>query len=396
MGVVYRARDTNLKRDVAIKSLPDEFARDPERVARFQREAEALAALNHPNIGAIYGLEESGGQRYLILELVEGDTLQERLRRGAIPVDESLRMAVEIASALEAAHEKGIMHRDLKLANIKITPEGRIKVLDFGLVRVVAEEDEETSFSNSPTLSRAGTRDGVILGTAAYMSPEQARGRKVDKRTDIFSFGSVLYEMLTGKPVFEGEDVADILSRVLQREPDWKLLPSDLPPRAHELLVRCLEKDLKKRRRDAGDVRMDLEQALKEPAAGSAAPTAAGAPKAQLPWMIATVALALIAAIAVALALRPAPGAPEMRVEITTPPTTAPLEFALSPDGRYIVFVASGDESQRLWLRPLDKADAQPMAGTDGADFPRAGHGVGLDVRRQNTRGPVSNPDRRA
>jgi serine/threonine protein kinase len=339
-------------------------------VARFQREAETLAALNHPNIGAIYGLEESGGQRYLILELVEGDTLQERLRRGAIPVKESLRMAVEIATALEAAHEKGVMHRDLKLANIKITPEGGIKVLDFGLARVVAEEDEETSFSNSPTLSRAGTRDGVILGTAAYMSPEQARGRRVDKRTDIFSFGSVLYEMLTGKPAFGGEDLTDILSRVLQREPDWSLLPSDLPPRAHELLVRCLEKDLKKRRRDAGDVRMDLEQALKEPAARSVTPAPAGVRKARLPWMVATGALALIAVVLAVIVFRPAPDSPEVRVQINTPATASPLHFALSPDGRYVAFVAGGEGPERLWLRPLDKIDAQPMPGTDGANYP--------------------------
>ena len=242
MGEVYRARDANLKRDVAIKSLPEVFAGDADRLMRFQREAEALAALNHPNIGAIYGLEESGGGRFLVLELVEGDTLEERLKRGALSIDEALRLGLQIAGALEAAHEKGLVHRDLKPANIKITSEGDIKVLDFGLAKAFEPASSASGLpageglSNSPTMMTAASSTGMILGTAAYMSPEQAKGRAVDKRSDIFSFGCVLYEMLTGRQAFAGDDVADILSRVLQREPDWTMLPSSTPPQVLKLL----------------------------------------------------------------------------------------------------------------------------------------------------------------
>ena len=214
MGEVYRARDTKLKREVAIKILPDEFSRDPDRVARFQREAEVLASLNHPNIAAIYDLQEANGSRLLILELVEGETLAERIKRGPIPVDEALSIARGICEALEAAHEKGAVHRDLKPANVKITPEWKVKVLDFGLAKAYEAEASKANLSQSPTLSMAATNAGVILGTAAYMSPEQAKGRKVDRRTDIFAFGAVLYEMLTGRPAFEGEDgVVKVASR---------------------------------------------------------------------------------------------------------------------------------------------------------------------------------------
>src|SRR4249919_1179019 len=241
MGEVYRARDTKLKREVAIKILPDEFSRDPDRVRRFQREAEVLASLNHPNIAAIHSLEETNGSRFLVLELVEGETLAERVKRGPIPVDEALSIAKNICEALEAAHEKSVVHRDLKPANVKITPEGKVKVLDFGLAKAFETDASKGNLSQSPTLSMAATNAGMILGTAAYMSPEQAKGRTVDKRTDIFAFGAVLYEMLTGRAAFDGDDVQDILGAVLRSEPDWTRLPADLPPGIGKLLRRCLE-----------------------------------------------------------------------------------------------------------------------------------------------------------
>src|SRR5262245_51204182 len=270
MGQVYQATDSKLGRSVAIKLLPEAFTHDADRAARFEREARVLASLNHPNIAAIYGVEESGGRKFLVMELVPGDTLAERIKRGPIPVDESLGIAKQICEALEEAHEKGVIHRDLKLANIKVTPEGKVKVLDFGLAKAFEGNPANAALSNSPTLSMAATNAGVILGTAAYMSPEQAKGRTVDKRTDIFAFGAVLYEMLTGRPAFDGDDVGEILARVIEREPDWSRLPSKAPPRIHELLRRCMEKDPKKRRRDAGDLRIDIEQALKTPEAVAA------------------------------------------------------------------------------------------------------------------------------
>jgi serine/threonine protein kinase len=367
MGEVYRARDTKLNREVAIKILPEEFSLDPDRVARFQREAEVLASLSHPNIAAIHSLEEEQGSRFLVLELVEGETLDVRIKRGPIPFEETLHIAKSICEALEAAHEKGIVHRDLKPANIKITPEGKVKVLDFGLAKAYEREPADISRSNSPTISIMASQAGVILGTAAYMSPEQAKGRKVDRRTDIFAFGCVLYEMLTGRPAFEGEDIPEILSRVLQREPDWTLLPANVPARVRELLWLCLQKDIRKRRSDAADVRIDIEQALAEPA--KASPPGRSV---RLAWIV---SLAVAAVLIVALGipamryLREMPP-PEMRVEINTPQTSQPLHFALSPDGMSLVFVASGNGPQRLWVRSVDVEAAQPLPGTDGASFP--------------------------
>src|ERR1700687_2489551 len=227
MGEVYKAHDSKLGRDVAIKALPESFARDPERLARFRREAQLLASLNHPNIATIHGLEDSNGTSYLVMELVPGETLAQRIKRdGAVPVEESLAIAKQIAEALEAAHEKGIIHRDLKPANVKLTPEGKVKVLDFGLAKAFAGDTSTEDMGNSPTLSMAATMQGVILGTAAYMSPEQAKGKAVDKRTDIFAFGCVLYELLTGKQVFHGESTTEILASVLREEPDWRALPA--------------------------------------------------------------------------------------------------------------------------------------------------------------------------
>jgi serine/threonine protein kinase len=244
MGEVYQAHDTKLGRDVAIKVLPEAFAHDPERLARFQREAKILAQLNHTNIATIYGLEQSNGTSYLVMELVPGETLAERVKReGAVPIEESLTIAKQIAEALEAAHEKSIIHRDLKPANVKVTPEGKVKVLDFGLAKAFEGDASSQDMGNSPTLSQAATMQGVILGTSAYMSPEQARGRAVDKRTDIWAFGCVLYELLTGKQTFHGEDITEILASVVKSEPDWTALPPKIPSTIRILLSRCLRKD---------------------------------------------------------------------------------------------------------------------------------------------------------
>src|SRR5579884_3792408 len=268
MGDVYEAADSKLGRSVAVKFLSEAFASDSDRVTRFEREARVLASLNHSNIAAIYGLEESNGKKFLVMELVPGETLADRIRRGPIPLHEALGIAKQICEALEAAHEKGIIHRDLKPANIKVLPDGRVKVLDFGLAKATetAPLAGSPGISNSPTLVSAGSMPGVILGTAAYMSPEQAKGRPVDKRTDIFAFGAVCYEMLTGTRTFDGEDVSDILARVLEREPDWSLLPPSTPSRVRDLLRLCLEKSARNRCSDATTIRSFIELAMKEPA----------------------------------------------------------------------------------------------------------------------------------
>jgi serine/threonine protein kinase len=244
MGVVYRAEDTHLNRQVAIKVLPDIFTGDPERLACFEREAKLLASLNHPNIAAIHGLEEDGGKRFLVLELIEGATLAERLHTGPLSVDEALQVCRQIAEGLEEAHEKGIIHRDLKPANVKVTPEGKVKILDFGLARALREQTPAAAdLSHSPTITEEMTRPGVVLGTAAYMSPEQARGKAADKRADIWAFGCVLYECLTGKAPFKGETVTETMAKILEGTPDWNLLPAATPRKAKELLHRCLQKD---------------------------------------------------------------------------------------------------------------------------------------------------------
>src|SRR5437879_8161859 len=274
MGEGYQAHDTKLGRDVAIKVLPEAFAHDAERLARFQREAKMLASLNHPNIATIHGLEQTIGTSYLVMELVSGETLAERAKReGPVPIEEALKIAVQIAEALEAAHEKSIIHRDLKPANVKVTPEGKVKVLDFGLAKAFAGDAANDDPSNSPTLSLAATMHGVILGTAAYMSPEQARGKAVDKRTDIWAFGCVLYELLTGKQAFQGEDVTDILAAVVRAEPDWQALPVATPMQVRALLRRCLQKDKTLRLQAAGDARIEIHEALTAPA--TAEPVAA-------------------------------------------------------------------------------------------------------------------------
>src|SRR5262249_2488231 len=259
MGVVYRAHDTKLGRDVAIKALPDAFANDSDRLQRFQREAQVLASLNHPNIAHIYGLEESEKTRCIVMELVEGETLQERLKRGPIPVDEALPIAKQIAEALEAAHEKGIIHRDLKPANIKLSPDGTIKVLDFGLAKAF-QEQRTTALSNSPTLME-GSIPGAILGTVSYMSPEQAKGKETDRTADIWAFGCVLFEMLTGRAAFEGETAAEILAEIFKTDPAWDQLPGNTPESIRRLLRRCLQRDRKQRLQSIGDARIEIKEA---------------------------------------------------------------------------------------------------------------------------------------
>ena len=268
MGEVYRARDSKLNRDVAIKVLPELFARDPERLARFQREAQVLATLNHPNIGGIYGLEEADGVRALVLELVEGPTLADRIAQAPIPLDEALPLSKQIAEALEAAHEQGIIHRDLKPANIKIRVDGTVKVLDFGLAKALEPTSGTIDATQSPTITSPAmmTGIGVLLGTAAYMSPEQARGKPADKRSDIWAFGCVLYEMLTGKPAFEGDDITEILAAVVKSEPDWNRLPEGTPPSIRTLLRRCVRKDRRHRLQDAAGLRIEIEETPTAPA----------------------------------------------------------------------------------------------------------------------------------
>ena len=263
MGEVYRAMDTKLKRDVALKMLPESFTQDPQRMARFTREAQVLASLNHPNIGAIHGLEEEGGVRALVLELIEGEDLSERIAKGPIPLEESLQIALQIAEALEAAHDKGIIHRDLKPANVKITPEGQVKVLDFGLAKAIeAEPKSDAELTQSPTLTMQATQAGIILGTAAYMSPEQAAGQAADRRADIWSFGVVLWEMLTGKPLHGGETVSHVLAAVLTEEPDYTALPPGTPPQIARLIRRSLRKKTRDRLQAIGDARIVIEELL--------------------------------------------------------------------------------------------------------------------------------------
>jgi serine/threonine-protein kinase len=381
MGEVYRARDTKLQREVAIKTLPEGFAQDPERLARFQREAQLLASLNHPNIAAIYGLEESGGVRFLVLELVEGETLAERIHKGALPVEEALTLCRQIADGLEAAHEKGVVHRDLKPANVKVTPEGKVKILDFGLAKAFAGDTPILDPSNSPTLTAAATQAGVILGTAAYMSPEQARGRAVDKRTDIWAFGAVLFEMLAGRQVFGDEDVSMTLSKVLQREPDFDALPPSVPARISQVLRLCLRKDPKQRAGDIRDVRLALEGAFETPVPRAAEPAAPALRAWQRPWA-ASLAVALVAVVT-GLAvwnLKPPPRLqtrPVERFVIALPPDASLVRnsptsvIAFSPDGSHLTYVAAGNRNiQQLYLRAMDAPEATPMAGTEGAYGP--------------------------
>jgi Tol biopolymer transport system component len=378
MGEVYQAHDTKLGRDVAIKVLPEAFAHDPQRLSRFQREAKLLASLNHPNIATIHGLEESNGTHYLVMELVPGETLRERvMREGALPVEEALAIAKQIAEALEAAHEKSIIHRDLKPANVKVTSEGKVKVLDFGLAKAFAGEEAVSDPSNSPTLSQAATLQGVILGTAAYMSPEQARGKSVDKRTDIWAFGCVLYELLTGKQAFTGEDITEILAAVVMKEPAFDALPAKTPPALQTLLSRCLRKDRRQRLPDAGAMRIEIEDALAAPSAGAATggPAMKGWRERLTQAAAATMTLIAIA-FAIGFVLRaPKPQQPmRLRADIGADAslyTTFGPAAILSPDGTRPTIVASGsDQKQRIYLRTLDQLQATALPGTENAGDP--------------------------
>jgi serine/threonine protein kinase/Tol biopolymer transport system component len=381
MGEVYQAHDTKLGRDVAIKVLPEALAHDPDRLSRFQREAKMLAALNHSNIATIYGLEQFNGTSYLVMELVSGETLQQRVaREGRLPVEDALVICRQIAEALEAAHEKGIIHRDLKPANVKVTPEGKVKVLDFGLAKAFTGDGTSEDPSNSPTLSRAATMQGVILGTAAYMSPEQARGKAVDKRTDIWAFGCVLYELLTGKQAFQGETVTEILAAVLKEEPDWQPLPEVTPQNIRVLLRRSVRKDVNKRCRDAGDMRIEIEEAL-------TAPLAPEPPITTVPhriirrWAMASGVVCLIVAAITGLAVwslrstAPTGSQAVTRLTVALPPgeelvVASSAAIALSPVGTQLVYVATRNGIPQLYVRSMDSFEGKPISGTEGASAP--------------------------
>jgi len=363
MGEVYRAHDPKLGRDVAIKVLPEAFARDADRMARFQREAKVLASLNHPNIATIHGLEDSGTTHALVMELVEGPTLADRIKAGRIPVDEAVRIAKQIADALEYAHERGIIHRDLKPANVKVTNDDAVKVLDFGLAKALEGDPASIDISTSPTISRMATMQGVLLGTAAYMSPEQAKAKTVDRRADIWAFGCVLYEMLTGKVAFPGDSVTDTLAGVIRAEPDWSLLPSATPMRVRVLLQRCLQKDPKRRLQAIGDARIALDEVLSG-ATDPAVPSAVSAPvwRRAVPWSLALLFFAIAAAVSF-IRFREAPTEQHVvRFQIPPPEKSAFQNFSLSPDGRFLVF----NVNDQLWIRALDSVQAQPLPGTEG------------------------------
>jgi Tol biopolymer transport system component len=400
MGEVYRARDLRLHREVAIKALPEEFQRDGERLARFEREARMLAALNHSNVAAIHGLEEQSGARFLVMELVEGQTLDERLADGPLPLEEALDVCAQIARGLEAAHAAGIVHRDLKPSNVKIRPGGAVKVLDLGLARTV-ELSRPLDSSLSPTITTPATRDGVILGTAAYMSPEQARGKPVDARSDVFSFGCVLYECLTGRKAFGGETVSDTLSAILRAEPDWSALPPETPARVRGVLERSLRKDAARRLHAIADARIEIEDARGE---GPAAPAAA-APlprRSRLAPIAGAAGGALVGAALAAGLLRlrapaPALAVPAIRAELPLP-RGAHLwverqSVAISPDGRTVVFSAEQGGTLRLYRRGLGSTDAEPIDGSEEATRPFLspdGQWVGFIARDQIRKVPLS------
>ena len=383
MGDVFRARDARLKRDVALKVLLISALTDPDRRARFEREAQVLASLNHPNIAQVYGVELNADAPVIVMELVEGPTLAERLEQGALPIDEALPMAIEVCDGLEAAHERGIVHRDLKPANIKVRAGGGVKILDFGLARVLS--DEAVDAANSPTVLGGRTEMGLVLGTAAYMSPEQARGRVVDKRADIWAFGCVLYEMLAGVPAFAGESTTDILAGVVQQEPDWSRLPPGLPARVDELLRRCLQKQVKDRLRDIADARFEIAPALRSLADRSTSSARVANDTVSLTVRRVNVPLGWLAAGAVVgailvtgfSALRTRPTAPEAptRASISLPADVSMAllrgsSVVLSPDGRQLAFVGRAKGKVQLYLRSLDRFESRPLEGTDEAANP--------------------------
>jgi len=374
MGEVYLAEDLSLDRKVALKFLPDAFTSDPESMARFEREAKLLASLNHPNIAGIYGLEQADGNRFLVLEYVEGETLQASLRKGALPLDEALELCRQIAEGLEAAHEKGVIHRDLKPANVMITAEEKVKILDFGLAKALSDETQSIDSSQSPTLTEAMTRPGVILGTAAYMSPEQAKGKSVDKRADIWAFGCILYECLTGKKAFEGETVTEALAAILRADPDWQLLPDSTPQNIRFVLRRCLSKDQKHRLRDVADILILID----EPVSGQL-----GADSVRYGFFRAPNIILIIICLAIGGGLSylwhiindSSKTLIQRTVSHIKPPpgliSAFHKGFALSPDGQTLVFSGrTVDGHRQLWKRPLADAHAVPIPGTENAVHP--------------------------
>ena len=374
MGEVYRARDTKLDRDVALKILPAAFASDPERLARFEREAKTLAALNHPHIAHIHGLEESDGVRTLVLEFVDGPTLADRIAHGPIPINEALTIARQIAEALEAAHDQGIIHRDLKPENIKVRTDGTVKVLDFGLAKALDPTSAATAdVTASPTITAPAlmTGAGMIVGTAAYMSPEQARGKAVDRRTDLWAFGCVLFEMITGRRVFPGATVSDTIAAVLERSPDWTALPPATPPRLRHVLAHCLDKDPKHRWRDIADVRIELDDAEAwRPQTDRVSPKTSRAAE-RAAWALLVALAAAVAAVATPM-FRTAPAPAEIRFNLLFPRGVAAhsAQLAISPDGQQIVVAPSFQQPSPLWLRPLASTSGRLLTGTEGASFP--------------------------
>ncbi|HZJ30440.1 MAG TPA: protein kinase [Vicinamibacterales bacterium] len=372
MGEVYRARDTRLKRDVAIKVLPDAFARDPDRLTRFEREAELLATLNHPNIASVYGFEEAASGSGIVLELVEGPTLSDRIAQGPVPVAEALSIARQMTDALDAAHQKGIVHRDLKPANIKFTAGGQVKVLDFGLAKAMESATAVIAGASiSPTMVSPATQAGIILGTAAYMSPEQARGKAVDQRADIWAFGCVLFEMLTGRSPFgSAETVSDSIAAILTREPDWNALPADTPASVRRLLRRCTHKDVDRRIHHIGDARLELDDAAGESVQDSSHATGRAYWRTALPWAVGAIGVA-VAAVTVLWprADRSTSAAPVTRLELTLPPNlelyTSARTIALSPDGSRLAFIGVLNGSRQIYLRRLDHFEATTLRGSD-------------------------------
>ena len=379
MGQVYRATDTKLKRQVAIKILPPSLAADPDRLARFQREAEVLASLNHPNIAIIHGLEDAAGVKALVMELIEGEDLSQRIAHGAVPLDEALPIAKQVAEALEAAHERRIIHRDLKPANIKVRPDGTVKVLDFGLAKAMESTGAmAANASMAPTLTTpAMTRAGMILGTAAYMSPEQARGKVVDTRADIWAFGAVLFEMLTGKRAFPGEDITDTLAAVMKLDPKWDAVGADVPARVRQVLRLCLQKDPRQRAQAIGDVRLALEGAFETAAAHTGTPATAVArrhAREYIAWGLAIAAMLLTIGVSVLYLRAPRQADTLVRFGVAPPADvvrTVGAGFDVAPDGQTLAFVARGaDGVSRIFIRRLEAAEAQPLAGTDLATAP--------------------------
>jgi len=411
MGEVWAATDTRLNRAAAIKALPASVVGDAERLARFKREAQLLAALSHPNIAAIFGLEEMEGSPYLAMELVEGDDLSTRIDGRSLPVDEAVEIALQIAAALEEAHDKGIVHRDLKPANVKVTADGKVKVLDFGLAKALSIDPEGSSGSfdpsRSPTMTAAmGTQAGLILGTAAYMAPEQARGKTVDRRADIWAFGVILFEMLTGERMYAGETVTDIIAAVVTREPDWNKLPADTPVALRRVLKRCLQRDPRKRLRDIGDAALELTDEPEVEIAAPSAPPATPSPRGRR-WLalvgLAGLALGFAAAVTIWSVMGSAESVPSATWSNLPPPDGHRYDFTrfleISPNGRHVVFIAEAPDSDEpmLWVRDLDAEQPRPLIGTEGArqpfwspDSEFIGYFAGRKLRRIGVAGGVS------